>query len=75
LIGKEAEIERSMWMAVYAYEELVSIVQNLSTRNGPDRLPDDHYRDRIERAEKTARSLRMLIDQDRALRLREPPGD
>lgn len=77
LVGKEAHIEASMWVAVFAYEEFAAILRNLLSRDGPDAdvIDDDQYRRRIEHAERTAKALRALIDGDESIRLKSSAGD
>jgi two-component system chemotaxis response regulator CheB len=71
LNGKEEQIERAMWMAVYAYEELVALLRDLAAWPGGDGriISEDQSRERIERADTTARALRELILQDRVIKL------
>jgi len=75
LIGKEVHIERSMWVAVFAYEELVALLRDVLSRNTADNhgIDDEQYRRRIERAQQIAAGLRALIDRDEAIRLTSSP--
>ena len=77
LIGKEAHIERTMWSALFAYEELAAILRDLGQRGGPDTdaVDDDERRSRIERADGIAAALRALIDRDESIRLTNPTTD
>jgi hypothetical protein len=77
LRGKEAHIERSMWSAVFAYEELVAILRNLESRDGPetDGIDGEERRRRLESAEQIAAGLRALIQRDEAIRLKRSGDD
>jgi hypothetical protein len=77
LIGKETHIERSMWAAVFAYEELAALLRNLAWRGGPDTdtIEDEQFRRRIERAEQIAEGLRALMQRDEVIRLKNPADD
>jgi hypothetical protein len=77
LTGKEAHIERSMWAAVFAYEELVALLRDLARRDGldTDAVDDEQRRRRMERAEQIAKGLRALIDRDESIRLKNSPDD
>jgi len=75
LIGKEQHIERAMWAAVYAYEELAGILRTICWRDGRDAsvIPDEQYRERTSRADELAGALRALIQRDDAIKLKSPP--
>lgn len=77
LVGKEAHIERSMWAAVFAYEELAALLRDLAGREvgGSDAVHDDQRRRRLERADEIAQHLRGLIDRDESIRLKQPSTD
>jgi two-component system, chemotaxis family, protein-glutamate methylesterase/glutaminase len=72
LVGKEEHIERTMWAAVFAYEEIAAILRDAARRDGRDAdgIDDAHAQRRIERAEQIARGLRDLIDRDESIRLK-----
>jgi hypothetical protein len=77
LVGKEEHLERTMWAAVFTYEELAAILRDLARRDGPDsdRIDDEQARRRIERAEQIAEGLRGLLHRDESIRLRTPAND
>ena len=75
LIGKEAHIERSMWRAVFAYEELVALLRDVLSHDAAadHAIDDEQFRRRIERAEQIAGGLRALINRDETIRLARSP--
>ena len=75
LIGKEEHIERVMWAAVYAYEELAGILRTMSTRDGggSNAASDEQCRVRTARAEDIATALRALIQRDDVVKLKPQP--
>src|SRR5688572_30172160 len=71
LVGKEEHIERTIWAAVFAYEEIAAILRDVARRDGRDTdgIDDAQTQRRIERAEQIARGLRGLIDRDESIRV------
>jgi len=77
LVGKEDHLERTMWAAVFAYEELAAILRDLARRDGSDTdgIDDGQSRRRIERAEQIAEGLRGLLHRDESIRLKNATND
>ena len=72
LIGKEHNIERAMWAALYAYEELGGILRTIGWHNGrdTDAIPDPQYHERTLRADEIAAAVRALIERDAVIKMK-----
>lgn|GEM_PF-1748027 len=72
--GKEAALETRLWEAVYAFEELAVVLDNLDRSHLADGLDPAARRERAAQAGEQAARLRSIIQVDRPIVSRDPPG-
>ncbi len=69
LTAKETALERRMWSAIFAYEELTSLLGELETHDLMDGFGLEDCRRRAAVAREHAVRLRNLLQEDRSLGL------